>query len=190
MKRVIAITIVALLLTGCTPEVKESKQESKQAIHKTENIQKNEPVNVYNPLSNDELAYLKTVEKSLETFTEKTTNVGTLMQQANDNPLIVKEDKWMNTLKGDFMTIALMGQVLSEMASDNVVPERFSNLHNNLQQSFELINEGGVMLVESIQNNLDMNMFNESMGIISQSNEKMSLVNAELNQITVEVNGK
>jgi hypothetical protein len=175
---VITAMVAVFLLAGCTPEVKESKQESKQAIIQTESIQKSPTV-----LSKVEKAYMETVSKTLQTFTDEATNVSNLMKQANQNPSIANDENWMKELQGSFMTIALTGELLREINNNGDVPERFENLHRNLQESFDLMADGGFGLIESIKNNLDMNLFNESMQTIALSNQKMIEVNEELNEL-------
>jgi hypothetical protein len=178
VKRAIIAMVAIFLLAGCTNEVKESKQESKQAIHTTQKIQKNQKVE----LTSSEKEYMVAIGKALGEFSERTTDIGSLMEQVKNNPSIVKDSQWMNQLQGDIMGIALMGEVLKEMDESGLVPERYLDLHSTIEDSFGLMVEGGNILVQAIKSN-DMNLFNKSIDAMAQSNQKMIEVNEKLKEL-------
>jgi PBP1b-binding outer membrane lipoprotein LpoB len=187
MKRAIILVIAIFLLAGCTPEVKESKQESKTATHKTEEIKKNQSQDAYNPLTEEETVYMKTIGKLIGKYSEITRNIQKLMKQANNDPTITKTDEWMNNLKGDFAGISVMSTLLKQMADDNSIPERFKTINSNLSDTFGLMVMAGDLLVQSIQKNIEPTLFNDSMQTMAKSNDKLSEVNKELDEINVEV---
>jgi hypothetical protein len=190
MKRAIIAGIAIFLLAGCTPEVKESKQESKTATHKTEIIQKNQSQEAYKPLSVDEQVYMETVGKFIGDYSKLTGNIQTLMKQANSDPSIAKTDDWMNALKGYFTGVSVINNLLAQMSQDNAVPERFTNLHKNLSETFGLMVMAGDLLVKSIEQNLEPTLFNDSMQTMAESNMKLVDVNKELDEIKSEVGAK
>jgi hypothetical protein len=190
MKRAIIAGLAIFLLAGCTPEIKESKQESKNATQKTEIIQKNQSQEAYNPLTDDETIYMKTIGKLIDTYSKTTEDIRKLMQEANSNPMVAKTDEWMNHLKGDFVAISTMYTVMEGMGNSDAVPERFLDIHGNLSDTFKLMTNAGDLLIQSINKDLNPTLFNESMQLMAQSNEKLNEVNLELDEVQSEVSAK
>jgi hypothetical protein len=175
----ILISISVFLLSGCDDgKTPKDELKDKDTIAEKSN----------SPLSSDELNYLKTLEKSLEVFTDKTTDISRMMEQADKNPSIIHDEEWMQSLKDDFLSITISSSLMVTMSDENNVPSRFLNLHNNAQQTFELMSYAGEKLIQSFQNNLDMTLFNQSMELMSKSSKKMDEVTKETHEINSEVN--
>lgn len=183
-KLLVIVASILLLVTGCE-ETKESKTISKKVEHKTENIQKIQSETAYKPLSSDEDKYMSVLKKSLDTFSKKAYDVSVLIEQAEQDPSVVNQE-WLNKLNGDFITFRLLAKMMSDMSSNGIVPNRFTDLHNKATESYTLMGEAGNHLIEGIKMNNTL-QFNAGLDYVAKSNQKMTEVNQELNEIKNEV---
>ncbi|MER2007460.1 MAG: hypothetical protein ABS939_08400 [Psychrobacillus sp.] len=179
MKSLFLMTVSILLLAGCTQEIENVKEESKEVIQNTEITQGDKEAS--DNLSDEEKSYMKTVNKALETFANDTSDINNLIEEAKNDQEVI-DDEWVNNLTGGFLSIEMMMELLAQMDYEGVVPERFLDLHSNVLGAFESMRDAGVKLITSLRDG-DRDMFNDSMQLIDESNEKLTMVNEELKSL-------
>lgn len=168
-----------LILAGCG-EIKESEKQAKKVEHKIEKIQKSEQAF---QLTDEEMEYMKTLDKSMQLFTEKTGSIKSLMQEATDDHNITRTEEWSNQFRGEFMTIKLLGQVLVEMSDNGDVPERFESIHQNAKESFVLLGQSGDKIMEAIDSNDNPALYEEGFALMQESNDKMNVLVKQLKDV-------
>ena len=171
MKIAKIITVSALtvaLLAGCSQDIKlqESEEKSKEVV---QNVEKNVEENTQKTaFTEEEIKYLDVLNTSMQTFSEKMSNISELTSQPIENPTIVNDEEWIKQLSGNFLTIVLLGKMLSDMDKDGVVPEKLREIHNTVQDAFETMGNAGVKMISSVSDT-DSIEFRESIQLVDES---------------------
>lgn len=116
-----------------------------------------------------EFEYLNIIQIIIKTFTTALENSNTYIGKAIDDPLLLKDETWINDYAFTYYPISLSVDLMKKMEEDGSVPDNMLDIHIKVKESLSLMDEAGKILVEAIKDNMNTEKYNDGVELMKKS---------------------
>lgn len=172
MRKLIAVSFTLLALTGCAsnPKVEEVVEPIKEVVQQ-------EP-----SYTNADEKYMDFFNHSVDIFRGSFANISNYYRNAEANPNLYMDGDWSAGINSEYDNIRTVRIMFNDMKAGEDYPEKFRELHFNMQDAMSLVLMSRDLAFQSIQENKPEKM-QESYDYVNQANEKILLVNKFLDEM-------
>jgi len=205
-KTLFAITVLLFTFVGCSNEesVKEQEIEKREEkVKEVDEVDKVEKSEEFSENKDDaeldknfkleqeleyyfdsedldkaltEFEYLNIIQSIIKTSTTTVENANTYIKKAIDNPLLLKNEAWINDYAFTYLPISLLVDLMVKMEEDGNVPNNMLDIHFKVKESLSLMDKAGKTLVEAIKDDMNTEKYNEGVELMKKSENSMNEV--------------
>lgn len=196
VRTLLAITILLFTIVGCSNEESVKEQEIEKKEEQVEEVDKVEKSEEFSESKDDaeldedfkleqeleyyfdykdldealtEFDYLNIIQTIIKAFTATLENNNTYIKKAIDNPLLLKDETWINDYAFTYYPISLSVDLMEKMEEDGSVPDNMLDIHVKVKESLSLIDEAGKILVEAIKDDMNTEKYNDGVELMKKS---------------------
>lgn len=129
-----------------------------------------------------EFEYLNIIQSIIKTFTISVNNNNTYIEKAINDPLLLKDETWINDYAFTYYPISLSVDLMEKMEEDGSVPDSMIDIHVKVKESLSLMDEAGKILVEAIKDDINTEKYDKGIELMKKSKNVMDEVIEIINE--------
>lgn len=188
-KFVLLFITMLLLLTGCSANdnTKSNKKQEEKKTEQTAKPQEQEqpkeqiapPTPTEPELTEHEQAYLEMLQNATESYRQIMVRVLDFISEYTNDNSVALDQNWKKQFVDTANELSNLSGTLTQAEQENLVPEKFSDLHTRTKEALSRTLDGRIYLISGI-NQRNNKIISNGLQLFNEITEEIRAVNNEL----------